>query len=199
MRLVVACAAAAALLGCSPRGAGRSTVPTGDPGRTPATPPGDPQGAPLTSTSVVVRRSGLGRVTSDVRGIDCGQECQEGFSGPVVLSATPEAGFRFAGWGGACSGRGACTVAPGAAPVAIVTAVFEKEMPLPEGCEVLLPNALPAPVAVPLDEPVLEGASDATESTFSSRRRPPVPRRSRAPRRGPRTARALTTAEKGVF
>ncbi|MFL5302096.1 MAG: InlB B-repeat-containing protein [Anaeromyxobacteraceae bacterium] len=105
-------------------------------------------------------------MTSDVRGIDCGQECQEGFSGPVVLSATPEAGFRFAGWGGACSGRGACTVAPGAAPVAIVTAVFEKEMPLPEGCEVLLPNALPAPVAVPLDEPVLEGASDATGEHF---------------------------------
>ena len=55
-------------------------------------------------------RFGAGRITGE--GIDCGTDCSETFAQgrSVTLTATAEAGSRFAGWGGACSGLGACTV-----------------------------------------------------------------------------------------
>ncbi len=45
-------------------------------------------------------------------GIDCGDICVEEYASPttVTLEAIPEDGYTFAGWSGACSGTGACTV-----------------------------------------------------------------------------------------
>ena len=56
--------------------------------------------------TVTKEGAGAGRVVSDPNGIDCGDECASGFEegSTVTLEATPQAGSRFEGWGGACSG-----------------------------------------------------------------------------------------------
>ena len=62
---------------------------------------------PGTARLTVIRAgAGAGRVTSAPAGIDCGATCAESFAvGTVVtLTATPEVGGTFLGWGGACSG-----------------------------------------------------------------------------------------------
>lgn len=68
--------------------------------------------------------SGAGTVTSNPAGINCGTACGAGFSSgsTVTLSAAPSAGSSFAGWGGACTGAGACAVTMSAAQS--VTATF---------------------------------------------------------------------------
>jgi hypothetical protein len=68
--------------------------------------------------------NGSGTVTSDRGGINCGTTCSATLgSGTVVtLTASPASGSRFAGWGGACSGTGACTITMSAATQ--VTASF---------------------------------------------------------------------------
>jgi hypothetical protein len=62
--------------------------------------------------TLTVSKSGTGTVTSTPSGIACGTTCSASFaSGTVVsLAATPDSGSTFAGWGGACSGTGACSV-----------------------------------------------------------------------------------------
>ena len=62
--------------------------------------------------TLTVNRSGSGSVVSLPAGIDCGQICSSGFTGgtAVSLTATPAAGWTFAGWSGACTGTGTCTV-----------------------------------------------------------------------------------------
>ncbi len=58
--------------------------------------------------------SGHGSVTSAPEGITCGAGCIATFPGlsQVTLTATPDAGSRFAGWaGGGCFGTGPCTMA----------------------------------------------------------------------------------------
>ncbi len=59
-----------------------------------------------------VTMAGKGRVTSKPAGIDCGTDCTARFDEGtrVRLIATPDKGFRFAGWSGACSGTGKCVV-----------------------------------------------------------------------------------------
>lgn len=53
--------------------------------------------------------TGLGRVASDVSGIDCGTKCTFDFPAGtgIRLTATPEENSRFKGWTGACSSSGA--------------------------------------------------------------------------------------------
>jgi uncharacterized delta-60 repeat protein len=66
------------------------------------------QGSSLTVTRT---GSGSGSVTSSPNGINCGSTCSAPFAAmPVTLTATPAAGSSFAGWSGACSGTGTCTV-----------------------------------------------------------------------------------------
>ncbi len=56
--------------------------------------------------------AGVGTVTSTPAGIDCGSDCSENYPAntTITLTATAAAGSTFAGWGGACSGAGGCTV-----------------------------------------------------------------------------------------
>src|SRR5438093_1600979 len=78
--------------------------------------------------NVVVAKSGdgAGTVSSKPGGIECGNGCAMTYMAgiPVTLIATPEAGSRFEGWSGQCSGTGACTV-NGGGPIS-VTARFTR-------------------------------------------------------------------------
>jgi Fe-S cluster biogenesis protein NfuA len=72
-------------------------------------------GVPLPNYALVVSKTGTGSgtVTSSPSGIDCGNTCSASYpSGTVAtLTATPVTdGSTFAGWTGACSGTGTCTV-----------------------------------------------------------------------------------------
>ncbi len=56
--------------------------------------------------------AGSGTVTSEPGGIDCGSTCENQFpqGTTVSLNAAAAPGSAFAGWGGACSGTGPCSV-----------------------------------------------------------------------------------------
>src|SRR5437763_367061 len=62
--------------------------------------------------SVLKAGSGRGSVTSSPAGINCGASCSRGFASGrlVTLTARPARGSGFAGWSGACSGKGGCRV-----------------------------------------------------------------------------------------
>jgi hypothetical protein len=60
---------------------------------------------------VTVAVTGKGRVTSAPAGIACAGTCTKVFAATAVkLTAKPLAGWKFAGWAGACAGKRACTV-----------------------------------------------------------------------------------------
>ena len=88
----------------------------------------------VTATFTPIQRTlttsvlGSGSVTSSPAGIDCGLDCSQDYDdGTVVtLTASPDAGWQFVGWSGACSGLGSCTVTMDQAQS--VTATFD---PLP--------------------------------------------------------------------
>ena len=69
--------------------------------------------------------SGIGLVTSDVAGINCGTDCAAGYNqgDAVVLSATADPGSIFTGWSDDCTGTGTCNLTIDAAKN--VTATFE--------------------------------------------------------------------------
>lgn len=69
--------------------------------------------------------SGVGSVRSNPTGLDCSNECVAAFdvSTAVSLTATPPTGFRFVGWGDACTGTSSCSVTMN--QVRIVSAAFE--------------------------------------------------------------------------
>jgi Domain of unknown function (DUF4214)/Divergent InlB B-repeat domain len=73
--------------------------------------------------------NGVGTVTSNLAGINCGATCTASYFGgnSVTLTATPAPGSVFSGWGGACSGTGTCTVSMNAARS--VTATFNVVQP----------------------------------------------------------------------
>ena len=80
---------------------------------------------------LTVSESGDGTVTSNPPGINCGPgagQCSATFPpGQVVsLTATPGTGSTFAGWGGACSGTGGCTVTLTAATAVSATFVHAR-------------------------------------------------------------------------
>jgi len=56
--------------------------------------------------------TGTGTVTSSPAGIDCGATCAGSFADGTVVTLTPapSTGSQFAGWSGACTGTGSCTV-----------------------------------------------------------------------------------------
>ena len=88
----------------------------------PPPPPPPPTSAQLT---VAENGSGTGTVTSTPAGINCGPTCAATFNSgtKVTLTATPNTGFAFGQWSGACSGTAAtCTVSLAAATT--VTATF---------------------------------------------------------------------------
>jgi hypothetical protein len=62
--------------------------------------------------SVTRSGSGTGTVTSNPSGINCGSTCSANYNSgtTVTLSAAPASGSTFAGWSGACTGTGTCTV-----------------------------------------------------------------------------------------
>ena len=68
------------------------------------TPPGE--------KTLLVEVNGNGRVTSNPTGIDCRPTCATTFAQDtnVQLSAKPDSGWSFAGWGGNCSGTASCTI-----------------------------------------------------------------------------------------
>ena len=73
--------------------------------------------------------AGTGTVASNPTGIACGSTCQARFSfaSSVELSARADAGSRFVGWTGSCTGSGACVVDPPTDGLpASVGAEFEK-------------------------------------------------------------------------
>lgn len=74
--------------------------------------------------SVARAGNGPGSVTASSGGLSCGSVCSAIYPGgsTVSLTATPGPHARFAGWGGACSGTGACVVSMVAARQ--VTATF---------------------------------------------------------------------------
>ena len=81
--------------------------------------------------TLTVTRVGNARITSTPAGIDCGDICTAQFElGTVVtLTATPEPGWTFSGWGGACDGSANCVVTVDAGKA--VTASFALPPPTP--------------------------------------------------------------------
>jgi uncharacterized repeat protein (TIGR02543 family) len=74
---------------------------------------------------MTVTKTGSGTVTSGPTGLSCGTTCAKNFNSgtAVTLTATPATGWRFTGWGGACSGTSACTLTMDAAKTASATFV----------------------------------------------------------------------------
>ena len=67
--------------------------------------------------------TGTGTVASSPSGINCGSTCSANYNGGTVvtLTATPSGGSTFTGWGGGCSGTGACVVTMNAATSVMAT------------------------------------------------------------------------------
>lgn len=65
-----------------------------------------------TEVSLSVTKTGQGSVSSTPSGIDCGSDCSQDYAlnTQVTLTATPDSGWQFDGWGGACSGNNNCVL-----------------------------------------------------------------------------------------
>ena len=102
--------------------------------------------------------SGNGTVSSSPSGISCGSDCTQDFADgtAVTLTATPASGSEFAGWSGACSGTGTCTVTMSA--VRDVTATFNS-VPVPPPAPAPTPEPTPTPTPAPDNTFVLSGRS----------------------------------------
>jgi uncharacterized repeat protein (TIGR03803 family) len=102
----------------------------------------------INTLSVSIVGNPGGRVISSPAAINCGATCSASFpwGTQVTLTATPSSAWGLAGWGGACSGIGNCTVTMNAN--ASVSASFTTLFSLPAVPQ--LDPALPATVISPL-------------------------------------------------
>ena len=80
---------------------------------------------PAAAYLLTASKTGNGTITSSPAGISCGADCTESYNPGtlVTLTATPDSGWNFIGWGGACSSTGSCQVMMGQANS--VTATFD--------------------------------------------------------------------------
>ena len=80
------------------------------------------------SLTVATDGTGTGTVTSSPAGIDCGTDCSEDYDENTVVTLTPSPATDsfFAGWSGACTGTGSCSVTLDAAKS--VTATFDLQL-----------------------------------------------------------------------
>jgi len=85
-----------------PAGTGADAGPVGN---------GADAGGP-TRFALQVAINGQGTVVSTPSGIDCGNACAASFDSGTAVTLTPQPapGFRFDGWGGACTGPSSCLV-----------------------------------------------------------------------------------------
>jgi hypothetical protein len=100
--------------GFGPCGEERCTIDPVEPGKTYEITATFVRARP-TQFPLAVTVTGSGRVTSQPAGIDCGQTCTASFAtdSTVTLIAAPTPGWSFAGWTGACTGTGSCSVRMG--------------------------------------------------------------------------------------
>src|SRR5438105_7660449 len=116
--LVLLCALLAACGPVTSSGTGSTGGSSTDAGTPPDTPDGGTSqggidaGRPVQQFGLRIGVNGQGSIQSSPAGINCGQVCAAAFDQgtSVALTAAPASGFRFDGWGGACSGSGGCTV-----------------------------------------------------------------------------------------
>ena len=87
---------------------------------------GKEKDSPIKTLTVARAGNGTGSVTSAPAGIDCGATCSSTFwqDMTVTLTAAPSGTDVFAGWSGACTGAGPCTVTMSDSKS--VTATFKK-------------------------------------------------------------------------
>lgn len=80
----------------------------------------------LRAYNLTVTLTGPGRVASDLPGIDCPGICQGKYNSgtTITLTATPDNGATFNGWGGACSGVSSTCVVSAISANVTVTADF---------------------------------------------------------------------------
>jgi len=105
----------------------------------------DGGGGGATSFRLDVSTTGSGTVRSSPPGIDCGGACSARFDqgAKVSLSAAPADDSTFAGWTGACTGAGDCTVTM--TSDLAVAATFTKKPP-PDECSGIAATDPGAPV-----------------------------------------------------
>ena len=101
----------------------------------------------LRKLTLIFTGAGKGRVGSSAAALDCRAACSatvtEGTT--VALVAAAEAGSTFAGWGGACTGQGACSVTATADATVQVDFEASPPPPPPDSCAGI---AAPDPVAM---------------------------------------------------
>ncbi len=144
---------------------------------------------PTFALTVAKAGNGVGTVTSNPAGINCGVTCTANYASgaAVTLTATPTAPSTFTGWSGACSGTGSCVVTVDAAKS--VTAAFNTAPILVSAksrnvhgtagtFDLLLSNAVTSPTIEPraapfiivftFDRPVVAGSVSITEGVATA-------------------------------
>ena len=117
--------------------------------------------------SVTTAGTGTGTVTSDQGGIACPTACSATYAGGqmVNLIATPGGSSFFAGWTGACTGSGACSVTMSAAQS--VTATFTS-ITVPGAPTIGTAKAGNTMATVSFTPPASDGGSPITGYTVTS-------------------------------